>query len=261
MGVHPSSYYRWRRQLVRFGPEILRPRERRAPKMPNQTSPMVEQRVLAFSLAHPGFGPARISAELRRPKWGGIRLSPNGVHRVLARHGLSTRAKRLSLIAGYAAPPSPRRPEPEEPRHLQVDLSGQMVQIDCFFVGRLSGTKGSVWQYTAIDVGSSFCWAELHTTPKNPSARWTSHLAERVAADLAARGWRLQTVMTDNASEFRSQRLLQHRPRAHRAVEPRQDSGRRDRQGEDMVPLASVMRRLNSGTRQTSGQRAPGGSS
>jgi len=97
MGVHPSSYYRWRRQLVRFGPEILRPRERRAPKMPNQTSPMVEQRVLAFSLAHPGFGPARISAELRRPKWGGIRLSTNGVHRVLARHGLSTRAKRRRL--------------------------------------------------------------------------------------------------------------------------------------------------------------------
>lgn len=205
MGVHPSSYYRWRRQLVRFGPEILRPRERRAPKMPNQTSPMVEQRVLAFSLAQPGFGPARISAELRRPKWGGIRLSPNGVHRVLARHGLSTRAKRLSLVAGYAAPPSPTRPEPEEPRHLQVSHPGQMVQIDCFFVGRLSGTKGSVWQYTAIDVGSSFCWAELHTTPKNPSARWTSHLAERVAADLATRGWRLQTVMTDNASEFRSQ--------------------------------------------------------
>ena len=22
MGVHPSTYYRWRRQLVRFGPEI-----------------------------------------------------------------------------------------------------------------------------------------------------------------------------------------------------------------------------------------------
>jgi transposase InsO family protein len=205
MGVHPSTYYRWRRQLVRFGPEILRPRERRAPRMPNQISPMVEQRVLAFSLAHPGFGPARISAELRRPKWGGLWLSANGVHRVLARHGLSTRAKRLSLVAGYAAPPEPTRPELLPERHLDVSRPGELVQIDCFFIGRLSGTKGSVWQYTAIDVGSSFCWAELHTTPKNPSARWTSHLAERVAADLAARGWRLERVLTDNASEFRSE--------------------------------------------------------
>ncbi len=35
MGVHHSTYYRWRRQLVRFGPELLRPRERRQPRMPS----------------------------------------------------------------------------------------------------------------------------------------------------------------------------------------------------------------------------------
>jgi hypothetical protein len=38
--------------------------------MPNELGPHLEQRVLAFSLAHPGFGPKRISAELRRDKWG-----------------------------------------------------------------------------------------------------------------------------------------------------------------------------------------------
>jgi transposase-like protein len=27
MGIHPSAYYRWKRQLDRYGPEILRPRE------------------------------------------------------------------------------------------------------------------------------------------------------------------------------------------------------------------------------------------
>ena len=26
MGIHPSTYYRWKRQLDRYGPEILRPR-------------------------------------------------------------------------------------------------------------------------------------------------------------------------------------------------------------------------------------------
>jgi len=204
MGIHPSTYYRWRRQLLAYGPEILRPRERRRPRMANTTSPLIEQRVVAFALGQPGFGPARISAELRRPKWGGIVISPNGVHRVLRRHGLNTRAKRLGLVAGYAAPPEPEPREPEPERHLDVDHPGQLVQMDCFFVGRLSGTKGAVWQYTAIDVGSAHCWAELHLTPRNPSARWTSELARRVAADLAARGWEMEAVMTDNASEFRS---------------------------------------------------------
>jgi transposase len=87
MGIHPSTYYRWKHQLDRYGPEILRPRERRTPRMANATSPLVEQRVVAFALGHPGFGPARIAAELARPKWGGIRLSTNGVWRVLRRHG------------------------------------------------------------------------------------------------------------------------------------------------------------------------------
>ena len=49
-----------------------------------------------------------------------------------------------------------------------------------------------------------FTWAELWTTPRNPAALRTSRLARRVAEDLAARGWKLEAVTTDNASEYRS---------------------------------------------------------
>jgi transposase InsO family protein len=160
--------------------------------------------VVAFALGHPGFGPARIAAELARPEWGGIVLSVNGVRRVLRRHGLSTRARRYGLVAGYAAPPEPQRPTPPSERHLQVSRPGELVQLGCFCIGRLSGTKGTVWQYTAIDVASAYTWATLQVTRRNPSATWTSALARQVAADLAARGWKLERVMSDNASEFRS---------------------------------------------------------
>src|SRR3954471_22807325 len=50
-GVHRSTYYRWKHQVDRFGLEMLRPRERRRPAMPNQTPLLVEQRILAFALA------------------------------------------------------------------------------------------------------------------------------------------------------------------------------------------------------------------
>jgi transposase InsO family protein len=70
-----------------------------------------------------------------------------------------------------------------------------------------------VWQYTAIDVASAYCWAELHLTPRNPSARWTSELARRVASALALRGWSLEKVISD-ASEFRSQEFEQAVQRA-----------------------------------------------
>jgi transposase InsO family protein len=177
--------------------------------MPNALSPPVEQQVVALALGHPGFGPDRVAAELARPRWGGLRLSPSGVWRALKRHGLNTRAKQPGLIAGAAAPPEPAERAPQPERHLDVDHPGQLVQFDCFHVGRLSGTAGTVWQYTALDVASAYVWAELHVTPKNPAAQWTSALARRVAADLAARGWRLEAVHTDNGSEFRSQTFVQ----------------------------------------------------
>ncbi len=204
MGVHPSTYYRWRAPVLRSGLEMLRPRERRPPRMPNQASQLTEQRILAFSLGHPGLGPRRISATLAQERWGGIVVSPNGVWRILRRHGLSRRISRLSLVAGYASPPGPERAEPPVERHVHADHPGELVGFDCFHVGRLSGTAGRVWQYTAIDLATSLVWAELAVTPLNPSARRTSALARRVAADLAVHGWRLERVLTDNGSEFRS---------------------------------------------------------
>jgi transposase InsO family protein len=131
-------------------------------------------------------------------------VSANGVWRVLRRHGIGTRALRLGLLAGYAAPPEPQR-ELEPERHIIVDHPGELVQMDCFCIGRLSGTKGVVWQYTAIDGASAFTWAELHVTPRNPAARFASALARRVAKDLAAAGWELERVSTDNGNEFRSE--------------------------------------------------------
>lgn len=204
MGVHPSTFYRWRRDVERYGLEVLRPRERRHPRMPNATPVLIEQKVVAFALGHPGFGPARIAAELARDKWGGIQLSANGVWRVLRRHGLNTRAKRLALVAGYAAPPEPDRDAPPE-RHISADNPGDVVQFDCFQLGRLKDTSGVAWQYTAIDVASSYVWAEVWITPKNPSPRWTSVLARRVAADLAEHGWDLARVTVDGGNEFKGE--------------------------------------------------------
>jgi transposase InsO family protein len=204
MGVHHSTYYRWQARVERWGLEALRIRERRRPRMPNELGPHLEQRILAFSLAQPGFGPKRIAAELAREKWGRLRVSASGVYNVLCRHGLNTRRRRLALVAGYAARYE-RVPQPPEPeRHVDAGRPGELVGLDCFFVGRLSGTKGAVWQYTAIDVASGFAWAELHTSPRNPAARHCSTLVERVADELAAAGWRLEAVITDNGSEFRA---------------------------------------------------------
>ena len=203
-GVHRSTFYAWKRQVDRQGLEMLRPRERRRPVMPNQLSPVVEQRIVAFALGHPGLGPKRIAAQLAQSQWGGLLVSPNGIYKALCRHGLNTRAKRLALVAGYRAPYEPPREVEPEP-HVETTRPGELVGIDCFYIGRLHKTAGTVWQITAIDTYSSYTWAELVTAPnEGPGAQHTSHLARRVAKELKAAGWRLERVLTDNGNEFRS---------------------------------------------------------
>src|SRR5665811_2512877 len=139
---------------------MLRPRERRRPQMPNALPKMIEERVVFFSIAHPGLGPRRVASELAREKWGGIIVSPNGVWKVLCRHGLNTRAKRLGLIAGYAAPyEPPRDPGPEQ--HIDVSRPGELVGIDCFYVGRLRGTEGKVCLLYTSDAADDLTRVDL----------------------------------------------------------------------------------------------------
>ena len=66
MGVSRSTFYAWKPKLERYGLDGLRVRERQRPRMPNQIGPHLEHRIVAFALGHPGFGPRRISAELKQ---------------------------------------------------------------------------------------------------------------------------------------------------------------------------------------------------
>ena len=122
-GIHRSTYYRWKRAVDRHGLEILRPRERRRPAMPNALAKMVEERIVAFSIAHPGLGPRRVASELGREKWGAIGVSHSGVWRCLVRHGLSPAPSAMPSSPATAPPTShPESPSqsatstPPEPR-------------------------------------------------------------------------------------------------------------------------------------------------
>jgi hypothetical protein len=210
---------RLKAKVDRWGLEALNVRERRRPRMPNELGPHLEQRIIAFSLGHPGYGPRRISAELARPKWGGIRVSEHGVWRVLVRVGLNTRNKRLALIARHRDPYE-HRPEPPPPeRHIDASLPGEKVQLDCFFIGRLAGTKGTVWQYTAIDVASAYCWAELHTSARNCTPQRATH-APGTRANSCTASPQSSPPQAGNSARHHRQRLGVPRRRVRRRAAP-----------------------------------------
>ena len=213
-GIHHSTYYDWMRRVDADGPDGLGLR-RRSGRARSYERGRLESRVVAAALAYPAKGPRALRDVLLDA---GVEVgSESQVWRILRTHELNTRRLRFRLMAvargGVAADAHVEsvRAARSRPRigHLDAEVPGDLVQMDCFQIGPLKearlGTakkQGMVWQYTAIDVASSFVWAELHTTVRNPSAVHTTALAMRVAQDLAAWEWTWQQVSTDRGNEF-----------------------------------------------------------
>ena len=230
-GIHHSTYYDWLARVDREGIEGLTPWHART-RVKSAARLRYEAEVVAMALANPAWGPQQLCSQLRlRDIEAG---SASQVWRILVSHRLNTRQLRYRLIAatqGLAvAETEPSvRSRPWVGR-LNAEKPGDLVQLDCFHIGRLkearlTGAKipGMVWQYTAIDVASSFTWAELHTTAHNPSAVHTTALAMRVADDLARWGFEWTRASTDRGNEFVSHRFtrqLQELGVEHRHIKP-----------------------------------------
>jgi Winged helix-turn helix len=232
MGVDRPTYYRWKRKVDRWGLEALRVRERRRPRMPNEIGPHLEQRIVAFSLGQPGYGPRRISAGLRREKWGGIRVYEHGVWRV----HLPGRAEHARNAPGLDRPPprslraQARDRHPSAHRRPAAGRQGPARLLLRRAAVRHQGHRLAVHsdrRRVRLRLG------ELRTSHRNPRATRTREPLHRVARDLKAAGWKLREVGTDNGSEFRSREFGQAvealGSQAPRPAQPAADGIRRAR--------------------------------
>ena len=212
-GIHHSTYYEWLRKLDAEGIEGLAPKSSRT-RVKTAARVRLESVVIATALANPPWGPQRLFSELESQ---GVDVgSVSQVWRILSAHRLNTRRSRYRMIAvarGIHDADQHTGVDRERSRPwvgtLDADRPGDLVQFDCFQIGRLKEARlggrkipGMVWQYTAIDVASSFTWAEIHTTAHNPSAVHTTTLAMRVAQDLTRWGWEWAAASTDRGNEF-----------------------------------------------------------
>src|SRR4051812_38615233 len=200
------TYYRWKAQVDRQGVERLRPRERRRADAQSDRADRrgADRAVLARP---PG---ARAAADRGDARAGGVgravRLAQRRVEGAAPPRDLDARSptvvdRRLPRALRGAARGGARGA-------CDSDRPGELVGIDCFFVGRLSYTKGAVWPVTAIDTCSSYAWVGLVRAPTTgPQAEHTIPLAQRVARELAQAGGVLQRVLTDNGNEFRAERF------------------------------------------------------
>lgn len=202
-GIHHSTFYRWRKQ------SLLTPVD-----IGSWSEVLLGRKIVGAALADPSAGPRRLADQLADA---GVSVSVSKVWRVLVKHRLNTRVLRYALLAQHRSGPVPSIMVADSPKRrvgrLDADVPGDLVQFDCLHIGSFKETKlgrdkhakGQIWQYSAIDVASSYTWAELHVTRHNPDPVITSRLAHRVAADLTRFGWDWKAATTDNGNEFRAQ--------------------------------------------------------
>jgi transposase InsO family protein len=209
-GISRSLFYRWKQRFGRYGVDGLHPKRTTARRgRPPAVPAHVERSVIAMALAWPTWGPNRLAVQLARQ---GVEIAPSTVYRTLRRVGLGTRAQRLGVLEQHSAERAGLLTErtrrkiraarsPAE-RHVEASEPGELVCLDCFYVGKLKGV-GKVWQITACDAASSYGTGRVLVLPQ-PTAQAAAHFLQQVLVPLYRdAGWPIQRVLTDGGSEFK----------------------------------------------------------
>jgi len=186
--VSRRTVYRWRRRAPDFADRSCRPH-----RSPRRADDALEASVLALRVAE-RLGPDRIGPQLG--------LHPSTVHRILRRH----RAQRLSHLF-----PKPRR---SFGRYGALS-PGELVGIDIKSFGSLQrgGGKASVtipgtrrrvgWRHlhVAIDMASRLVFSEFRPTLGGLDG---AAFLDRATAFFGRQGIRVERVLTDNGSAYKS---------------------------------------------------------
>jgi hypothetical protein len=92
-----------------------------------------------------------------------------------------------------------RRSRPQ--RHVEAQVPGELVRLDCFYVGKLKGV-GKVWQITACDAASSYATARVFVQTQPTAETAARFLRHDLVPLYREAGWPIQRVLTDRGSEF-----------------------------------------------------------
>jgi transposase InsO family protein len=216
-GISKSQFYEIKAAYEKYGPEGLAPQPRRRPRMPNQTPPEIEERILQMTEQFPTYSYVRLSHQLRLI---GLGVSPSAVRAVWQRHGLCLRIDRLlwlerkSAAAGGVLTESQirllqkhrgRTQDPEQ--HIEAPHPGFLLCQDTYFVGTIKGV-GKIYMQTVIDAHCSHVFAKLYLSKAPITA--ADLLNDRVLPFYAEHDVPVEHLLTDNGREFCGREL--HHP-------------------------------------------------
>jgi transposase InsO family protein len=206
-GISRSQFYEYKRAFQERGLDGLVDRPPIPKSFPNETLPEVKERIIAVSLAHPVWGPVRVSDQLRLEA---VAVSPGTIRNIWIKEDLETRYKRLLRME-------------EEKNGLDIDLTEEQIRLlekanpcfrerkvespypgyllsqDTFMVGTIKGV-GRIYLQAVVDTYGSFAFGKLYTSKLPETA--ADVLYDRVLPFYESQGIAVENILTDNGREY-----------------------------------------------------------
>ena len=216
-GISRTHYYEIKEAYERYGAEGLAPQTKRRPRMPNQTPPELETKILEMTARFPVYSYVRISGQLRLI---GVGASPAAVRGVWERKGLLTRFQRLLWLEQQVAAAGGvlterqarllqkhrgRVIDPEQ--HVEAPHPGHLLCQDTYFVGVIKGV-GKIYLQSVVDAHCSLGFGKLYLSKAPITAADT--LNDRVLPFYDEHEVAVEHLLTDNGREYCGREL--HHP-------------------------------------------------
>lgn len=205
--VSRTTFYKLKTQLIQTG--SLVPRVRRKPRMPSEMSLSKKKLLLRFVQQHPSWGPKRLAYAFQQE---GIAITGPSIWNHLKRFRLNRRYQRLVYLERLRVNHQPLTEQSLRVAQRQFHKiqrgfwPGHVVGLDTFYVGHLKGV-GRIYQLSGIDLCSRYGCAKLYEAKDQAAAM---NLVEDVLIPkFFANGVDLESVLTDNGSEFIGSRFEQ----------------------------------------------------
>jgi transposase InsO family protein len=206
-GMDRTSFYEWKRRFQTHGIDGLKDLPPIHHTHPQTTPPEVEEKIIATSLKHPGYGCVKLSALL---KLEGVSVSSPVIQKILIRHNLGSKYQRLlrleekHLKEGFDLTPEQiHQIEKANPcfreRHVESGRPGELLAQDTFYVGTLKGV-GRVYMHAVVDTFSSYAFGFLHTSKVPECAVAVLH--NEALPFYQEKKLAVGAVLTDNGREF-----------------------------------------------------------
>lgn len=183
--ISRQTFYKWHKRYQAHGEAGLRDFPQGPHYSPRATHPDIVDKIL-YLRQHYGFGCVRISLYLKR--FHDLAIAQRTIQRILTRRGLN----RLPQNQRF-------KPHKQRWRRYEKPMPGNRVQIDAKFLQAIPGKRRSYWRFTAIDDCTRLRILKIYERNNQKNA------IDFVDTVLARLPFRVQTIQTDNGSEFNTQ--------------------------------------------------------